>query len=83
MILSKFIITDLGFRFDQSKSLVLSIIYSNEEQIHNDQSGVILYISKLNYSQINSKSKDENSFLTPRFHIGTTVIGNNRKSIRK
>lgn len=39
----------MGFPLDKSKSIVLTVTYSNERQLHNDQTGIIIYISTLTY----------------------------------
>lgn len=41
---SKFI-SDSGFVFDRSKTLILSVIYRKEKRVHKEQSGVTLTIS--------------------------------------
>ncbi|CAF4203796.1 unnamed protein product [Rotaria socialis] len=57
---------DAGFQLGESKVIVLTITYFEEQQSLNDQSGVILYISAV----------------APQFSMGSMVVGNSREGKR-
>ena len=42
-------LVDLGFQLDKSKSIVLTVIYVQEQYVHKEQPRVIFYISSLMY----------------------------------
>ncbi|CAF4858011.1 unnamed protein product [Rotaria sp. Silwood1] len=55
-----------GFQFDKSKLIIFTVTYFKEQQLNNDQSGVILTISTV----------------IPRFYMGTIVVGNKQQRKR-